>query len=180
VGEAEGPQEWLQAAREGDEGAFERLLRHYYRPLFRLVFQIVPNAEDTEEILQDAFFRFYKALRRLRPGEDPYPFLKAVAVRRAYTHLRRRRTAPLFEELPEEAVDLRVGGRAFEPARLFRWAWTLPHRQRIVFLLREVMGLPDGEVSALLGIAEVTVRRHASLAREAFRRALEEGGLTAP
>ncbi len=180
MGEAEGPQEWLLAAREGDEEAFERLLRHFYRPLFRLVFQIVPVAEDAEEILQDAFFRFYRSLRRVRPGEDPYPFLKAIAVRRAYTHLRRRRAAPAFEELPEGAADLRVEGRAFEPARLFRWAWTLPPRRRVVFLLREVMGLPDGEVASLLGVSEVTVRRHASLAREAFRRALEEGGVTPP
>lgn len=180
MGEAEGPLEWILQAREGSEEAFERLLRHYYRPLFRLVFQIVPVTEDAEEILQDAFFRFYRSLRRLRAGEDPYPFLKAIAVRRAYTHLRRKRTLPAFEELPEGAADLRVEGTVLEPGLLFRWAWTLPPRRRVVFLLREVMGLPDGEVSALLGVSEVTVRRHASLAREAFRRALEEGVITAP
>lgn len=175
---SQGPQEWLGAAQEGDEVAFERLLRHYYRPLFRLVFQVVPNAEDTEEILQDAFFRFYRSLGRLRPGEDPYPFLKAVAVRRAYTFLRRRRKLPDMEPLPEGAGELRVEGRPFDPGRLYHWAWGLAPRRRLVFLLREVMGLPDGEVARLLGIGEVTVRRHASLARQAFQRALKEGRIS--
>lgn len=164
-------------AREGDEGAFERLLRHYYRPLFRLVFQVALSAEDTEEILQDSFYRFYRSLARLRPGEDPYPYLKAVALRRTYTFLRRRRAAPTLEPLPEGAGEIQVEGRPMEPERLFRWAWGLPPRRRMVFLLREVMGLPDGEVARLLGIGEVTVRRHASLAREAFRRALADGRL---
>jgi len=34
---------WIREAKKGDEQAFERLVEAYYRPLFRLVFQMVPN-----------------------------------------------------------------------------------------------------------------------------------------
>ncbi|MEW5765451.1 MAG: RNA polymerase sigma factor [Acidobacteriota bacterium] len=170
------PEEWAAAARRGDESAFERLLKHYYAPLFRTIFQIVPQSEDVEDILQEAFFRFYRSLGTLRPGEDPYPYLKTIAVRRAYSHLRRHRVHASLEEIPQDLPQLRVAGRPTDLRRVYSWAETLPAQRRLVFLLREVLGQPDSEVAVLLGIREATVRRHASLAREALEKALNRGG----
>lgn len=170
------PEAWVAAARGGDEAAFERLLRHYYAPLFRTLFQIVPHSEDVEDILQDAFFRFYRSLRTLRPGEDPYPYLRTIAVRRAYSHLRRHRSHLSLDEIPQDLPQLQVAGRPADLRRVYAWAETLPAQRRLVFLLREVIGQPDSEVATLLGIREATVRRHASLARQALEKDLEKAG----
>ncbi len=170
------PEEWVAAARRGDEAAFERLLKHYYAPVFRALFQIVPHSEDVEDILQDAFFRFYRSLGKLRPGEDPYPYLKTIAVRRAYSHLRRHRVHVSLEEIPQDLPQFRVAGHPADLRRVYAWAETLPAQRRLVFLLREVLGQRDSEVATLLGIRETTVRRHASLAREALEKALDRAG----
>jgi RNA polymerase sigma-70 factor (ECF subfamily) len=140
---------------------------HYYAPLFRLVFQMLPCAQDVEEILQDTFYRFYKALGRVREGGDPFPYLRTVAVRRTYTFLRRHRAeAAILQELPEDLPELSVQGHAVDVETLYRWASSLPAQRRLVFLLREVLGVEDAEIARLLDLREVTVRRHASLARE--------------
>ena len=158
---------WLDEARSGDEEAFACFLRWAYPSVFRLIFQIVPNTHDVEEILQDAFFRFYRSLKRVRAGEDPMPYMRAIAIRRAYSFLKRRRLDTMsLEEIPEGVAEVSVAGHSEDLRRIYLWADGLPPKRRLVFLLREVLGVEDAEIARLMGIGEVTVRRHASLARE--------------
>jgi RNA polymerase sigma-70 factor (ECF subfamily) len=167
---------WIREAKKGDEQAFERLVEAYYRPLFRLVFQMVPNRQDTEDILQDTYFRFFKALKRVDPEGDPFPFLRTIAVRRTYSFLSRDRRAEVaLDDLPEDLPQLTVVGHACEVKTLYRWVQALPPAQRLVFLLREVLGVQDAEISKMMGIREVTVRRHASLARQALEKGFGGG-----
>ncbi len=164
-------EQWIRDAMGGDEEAFARLVKAYYGPLFRLVYQMVPHAHDAEDILQDTFFRFFQALRRLVPGQDPFPFLKTIAVRRTYSFLKRGdRLHVSLDSLPEGAHPLSVQGHPYEIRTLYLWAAKLPPAQRLVFLLREVLGVEDGEIARLTGLREVTVRRHASLARQTLER----------
>lgn len=170
VGDAEEIGTWIVRAREGDEGAFAQLMRAYYAPLFRVVFQMVPCREDVEEILQESFYRFYRSLGRLREGESPFPFLRTIAVRRTYTHLKARRVSTVsLEDLPESLPELSVVGVALGVADLYRWADSLPPKRRLVFLLREVEGLETAEIAGMMGLREPTVRRHASMAAQEFR-----------
>ncbi len=166
----------MEAAKGGDEPAFEALVQAYSPLIFRLVFQMVPCREDTEDILQDTFYRFFRALPRLRTGEDPLPFLRTIAVRRTYTHLAsHRRRHESLEELPENLPALAVEGIKVQVRDLYRWADGLPKARRLVFLLRELLGVPNAELARMMGIREVTVRRHAQLALEELRRAFGRG-----
>jgi RNA polymerase sigma-70 factor (ECF subfamily) len=167
---------WLAAAKTGDEEAFGHLVRAYYPALFRLIYQMVPCAQDVEDILQDALFRFYRAMKRVRDGEDPFPFLRTIAVRRTYSFLKHRRLGIVsLSDLPEDLPHLAVGGRTLEVAVLYRLAYRLPPQQRLVFLMRDVLGVDDWEIARLLGLKETTVRRHGSLARESMERMIQEG-----
>ncbi len=162
---------WIEAARAGDEQAFGELVRAYSPVLFRLVFQMVPSREDAEDILQDTFYRFFRALPRLRPNDDPLPFLRTIAVRRTYSHLSsHRHKHESLDDLPENLPALAVEGMQVEIRDLYRWARRLPRARRLVFLLREVLGVEDAELATMMGIREVTVRRHAQMALEELRR----------
>ena len=160
----------LAQAKSGDEGAFSDLMRLLYPKAYRVVFQILPSHEDVEEILQDSFLRLYKSLQKLRPEENPLPFLKVIAVRRTYSFLRWRKIGNVsLEDLPEDLPALSVEGTELGVADLYRWAQSLPAQRRLVFLLREVEGATTSEIASLMGVKETTVRRHASMAAEAFR-----------
>lgn len=171
LGDADRIGDWIARARDGDEGAFAELMRAYYPRLYRIVFEMVPCREDAEEILQESFFRFYKSLGRLREGENPFPFLRTIAVRRTYTRIRSRKFSTVsLEDLPENLPELAIEGAALGVPELYRWAAGLPPKRRLVFLLREVEGFETAEIASMMGLREVTVRRHASLAAEEFRR----------
>jgi RNA polymerase sigma-70 factor (ECF subfamily) len=162
---------WILQAKGGSQDAFSMLVETYYPPIFRLVFQMVPHRQDAEDILQEAFFRFFQAIRRVDPEQDPFPFLKTIAVRRTYSFLSSHRHRPIpLDDLPEDLPELAVLGHSLEIQTLYSWAQALPPAQRLVFLLREVLGVGDTEIARMTGIREVTVRRHASLARQALER----------
>jgi len=162
--------EWLVRAKRGDDEAFGLLLKALYKRTFTTIFEVVPCYEDVEEILQDSFYRFYRSLKKLREGEDPFYFLRRIAIRRAYTHLKRSRRILSLDEIPEDLPQLTIAGIEMPVKSAYERAQKLPPKQRMVFLLREVLGISDGQIAEAMEITEITVRRHASLAREALLR----------
>lgn len=159
----------LREAQKGDEKAFEQLVNACYSSLYRTVFQMVPNSADVEEILQETFYRFFLSLKKVRET-DPLPYLRQIAIRRTYTFLGKRRAEISLDDLPENVPELVIEGRGFDLRDLYGFSSKLPPKRRIIFLLREVLGFEDAEISRELGISEVTVRRHAQMAKEEMRK----------
>ena len=52
----------VHAAKAGDIGAFEELVRRYDRNVFRIAQHITQNREDAEDVVQDAFLKAYQNL----------------------------------------------------------------------------------------------------------------------
>jgi RNA polymerase sigma-70 factor, ECF subfamily len=163
--------ELLRKAQKGDERAFETLVKIHYSSLYRLVFQMVPVSSDVEEILQDTFYRFYLSLNKVRET-DPFPYLRQIALRRTYTFLGKKRPEVSFEDVPENIPELVIEGKQFEIREVYEFASRLAPQRRIIFMLREVLGIDDSEISRELGISEVTVRRHAQMAKEELKKKL--------
>jgi len=159
----------LREAQKGDEKAFEQLVKACYSSLYRTVFQMVPNGADVEEILQETFYRFFLSLKKVRET-DPTPYLRQIAIRRTYTFLGKRRAEISLDDLPENVPELIIEGRGFDVRDLYGFSSKLPPKRRIIFLLREVLGFDDAEISRKLSISEMTVRRHAQMAKEEMRK----------
>ena len=49
----------VQAAKRGDDSAFEELVRRYDRNVFRIAQHITQNREDAEDVVQEAFLKAY-------------------------------------------------------------------------------------------------------------------------
>src|SRR5438045_3427917 len=88
----------VQAAKKGDVGAFEDLVRRYDRNVFRIAQHITQNREDAEDVVQDAFLKAYSNLPQFQEQSKFYTWLVRIAVNEALMKLRRRR--------PERMVSL--------------------------------------------------------------------------
>jgi RNA polymerase sigma-70 factor (ECF subfamily) len=168
-GEAQRINDLLKSSREGDEKSFEELVGIFTPPLFRLIYQITLNYADTEEILQETFYRFFLAIKRVKEG-DPFPFLRQIAIRRSYTFLKKRKTEISLEEIKEESTEISIEGNTLEIKEIYQFANSLPPKRRLVFILREILGFDDAEISKELKISETTIRRHSQIAKEEMKK----------
>src|SRR3982751_1194244 len=144
------------AAKTGDMGAFEDLVRRYDRNVFRIAQHITQNREDAEDVVQDAFLKAYTNLPQFQGQSKFYTWLVRIAVNEALMKLRKRRPERFVsldedvktedDSLPREVADWSPNPEQLynqEELRdiLSRTIQGLPPTFRTVFVLRDVEGL---------------------------------------
>src|SRR2546430_16908389 len=105
----------VQAAKQGDVGAFEQLVKRYDRNIFRIAQHITQNREDAEDVVQDAFLKAYSNLGQFQGQSKFYTWLVRIAGNEALMKLRRRRPERMVsldeevkteeDSLPREVAD---------------------------------------------------------------------------
>ncbi len=168
----------MARAREGDEGAFERLYRANVARIHGLARRMAGN-EAADELTQDVFVRAWEKLDRFR-GESQFgTWLYRLAIN---VIVERRRTAArrsLFETHDEETAlavtgVLPVDGVAAMDLRAAMEH--LPEGARQVFVLHDVEGYKHHEIGKLLGIAVGTSKGQLHRARMMLRGCLRGMG----
>jgi RNA polymerase sigma-70 factor, ECF subfamily len=99
--------ELVNAARAGSTSAFAELQGLYSHHLYRTIFSITKNREDTEDALQETFLRAYLALGSFEGRSTFYSWLTRIAINSALMSLRRHRARPevSVESLSESNED---------------------------------------------------------------------------
>ena len=52
----------IKRAIDGDEAAYTKLLESYRSAIYNLLYKMVRNREETEDLVQEAFMKAFKAL----------------------------------------------------------------------------------------------------------------------
>lgn len=161
--------------------AEEEFLRDHLRRIFLLIYRIVGNVEDAQDLAQETFIKALQRRDQLRDLEKAGHWLSRIASNTAIDHLRRHgRMAmssiddmldPLStpEELNPEQRVLRSERNRLLQAGLDR----LTERERIALVLRDVEDMPAEDVAKVLNCGKATVRSHIANARVKFRKYLE-------
>ncbi len=177
----------VNAAREGDIGAFEELVRKYDRNVFRIANHITQNREDAEDVVQDAFLKAFQNLGQFQGQSKFYTWLVRIAVNEALMRLRRRRPermVSLDEDINtgEDTIPREVADWAPNPEQLYNQAELkeilqktiqgLPPSFRTVFVLRDVEGLSTEETADALNLSIPAVKSRLLRARLQLRERL--------
>ncbi len=170
----------LRRAREGDIQALEWLVERKRERAFRLARHVVGNDEDAKDVVQIAFIRVWRKIRRYRPGSGFDAWFHRIVMNLAIDSLRRDRARRRgLQELrtadagPSATGAIPASLRRSEVGRIFDdLARDLPARQRAVFALREIEGMETEDVARILGLRPSTVRNHLYQARRALQEAL--------
>ena len=165
----------VDAARGGDRDAFDELVRVTYRDTLRLALRLTADEEDARDVVQDAYLRAYRGLRRFRGDARFTTWLYRITANCAATHAgrtaRHRHEAlddsgPYLDEEtaanPEARADLAALRRDLDVAIA-----ELPPRLRAVVVLRDLYDLPHEAIAEELGITEsaAKVRLHRARVR---------------
>src|SRR3954462_13204626 len=136
----------VTAAKAGDSRAFEELVRATYTDVYGLAYRLTGNEEDARDVVQDAYLRAYKGLRRFRGDAQFSTWLYRIPANCASTTLSRR-TRNSHDDLDDDAAvaderrDYDPQARAemsLERDRVSAAVADLPPRLRAVVVLRDV------------------------------------------
>jgi len=163
-----------------------RFISDNLRRVFLLIYRIVGNVADAQDLTQEAFIKALQRQEQLKDAEKAAHWLSRIASNTAIDFLRRNGKVnfceidslvePLSElsESPEQAL-LRTEHRAY----LEQGLTILTERERTALLLRDVEGLPADEVAQQMNCSKATVRSHIANARIKFKRYIERSRRTA-
>ena len=173
----------VQRTLDGDAEAFEQLIIRYERRVFTLAMKLLGVAEDAQDAAQEVFLRVFKYIHRfdLQRPLEPWLLQMTVNVCRNIGRDRQRRwkTFPTTVEpdlaILSEARDPHAG-LSEEQERQILWKAldTLPEKERLAVILRDIDGLKTSEVAEILGSSETTVRSQVSRARVRMKEAIEQ------
>ncbi|HZQ27980.1 MAG TPA: sigma-70 family RNA polymerase sigma factor [Acidimicrobiales bacterium] len=170
----------VAAAKGGDRPAFDELVRATYAEAYTLAYRLTGNEEDARDVVQDAYLRAYKGLKRFRGDASFSTWLYRITANCASTHLARRSRDrhedladddTLVDQRPEIDPELRADISA-ERSRLTEALQSLPPDMRAVVVLRDVYDLPHEAIAAELGITEGAAKVRLHRARRRLRERL--------
>jgi RNA polymerase sigma-70 factor (ECF subfamily) len=158
-----------------------RFVAENMRRVFLLIYRMVGNVADAQDLTQEAFIKALQRQEQLKDLEKAAHWLSRIASNTAIDFLRRsgRVNFSEIEELPESFVtssgdspEQRVL-RSERRERLEAGLEVLTDRERTAILLRDVEDLPAEEVAERLQCSKATVRSHIANARVKLRKYLE-------
>ena len=183
-------QDVVLEARAGRQAAYRELVRRYERPIFSLIYRMVRNREQAEDLSQETFVKALNAIESYRPEYKFSSWIFKIANNVSIDHLRRREldTLPLDgsqHALTPEAIQasaLQLGDRqetALEEleakelgGEIEQAISTLRPEYRACILLRHVEGRPYEEIATMLDLPLGTVKTYIHRARGELRQAL--------
>lgn len=151
------------------------------RRIFLLIYRIVGNVDDAQDLTQETFIKALQRQSQLKDLEKAGHWLSRIATNTAIDFLRRKKNLTFTElaQVPdpvvvsrEESPEQRVL-RGEKRLQLDGGLAQLTERERMALLLRDVEDLPPGEVAREMNCSMATVRSHIANARIKFRRYLE-------
>lgn len=186
------PEDLEAALASNVDRCFECLVLTYQDRLYSFALRLTHNAQDAEEIAQDAFVRAYRALAGYTPERiatmalRPWLYQIALNVFRNRVRSRQLPVLPLGELGHDPAFDLvddherpdAALERAEREHELGTLVASLPERYRLAVVLRHVEGFGYGELAEMLsqpvGTIKANVHRGTKLLRTALEQQMQE------
>ncbi len=165
----------------GDSTAFEQIIARYESRVMTIAARLLGTRDDPRDAAQEVFLRAFKYLHRLDLQKPLEPWLIRITVNvcRDVERRRQRRESTFVQADAPEAIDESAdphAGLARKRDRLMlqKALDSLPEKERLAILLRDVEGLSTAEVASILHSSETTVRSQVSRGRLRLKAAIDD------
>lgn len=171
--------ELVIAARRGDPQAWEKLAARHQTPMFRLVYLLLGDQQESEDVAQEALWRAYRQLARFDVERPFRPWLLGIAGNLAKNRLRSLgrylqrlvRVGQRQVRSPASLEDRVLAG--MEAEALWQAIQQLKAADREIIYLRYFLELSVEETAQSVAIAEGTVKSRLHRALNRLRAVIE-------
>lgn len=177
----------IRKAIEGDERAYKKLLENYRGAIFNLLYKMVRNREETEDLVQEAFIKAFNALSTFNEEYAFSTWLYKIAVNNCIDHIRKKKLKTYSIDKPVPSKDGELG-REFpdtsmspdkeilseEKSNIIENAIEdLPENYKTVIVMRHKEERSYEEIAEILNIPLGTVKARIFRAREMLKKKLK-------
>lgn len=177
------PIELLKRCQDGDELAWEVLVRQHQGRICAIAYGYVGEQDEALDLAQDIFVRIYQSLHTCTEPQKFEAWLTRMTRNACIDHLRRRHARPPRQDLAaEEMVNLQSGGPTpednfYQSARknlVHAGLQKLSEINREIIILKDIQGRPLEEISGLLELPLGTIKSRSSRARLELAKVISE------
>jgi RNA polymerase sigma-70 factor, ECF subfamily len=180
--------ELIAAVRDGDEFAFQEIVRRYKNPITNFIYRMIDDYERAVELSQETFIRIYTSAARYEANYSFSTYIYRIATNLAISELRRRtrrRFVSFFtpfnddkgdpveldpqDEKPLQDESMIDDERRKAVARAIK---SLPEKYRAAIVLRDVEGFSYDRIAETLNLSEGTVKSRINRARNLLKEKL--------
>jgi RNA polymerase sigma factor (sigma-70 family) len=178
--------ETIRQALRGDQAAYEKLMRKYHDAIYMLIYRMVRQKAEVEDLTQEAFIKAFASLRNFNNEYAFSTWLYKIATNNCIDYIRRKKLQPFSLD---KSLDSDEDQYAFEiPDISFEADKPIIERQRAKFLEEAINALPEKyrrviilrhkeerdyrEIAKILQLPLGTVKAHLFRARELLNKYL--------
>ncbi|MBQ9249469.1 MAG: sigma-70 family RNA polymerase sigma factor [Oscillospiraceae bacterium] len=170
----------IRRVLDGDVNAFEDLVAAYEKNVYNLALRMTGNAQDAEDMAQEAFIKAYNSLPSFRGDSKFSVWLYRIVSNVCLDFLRKQNRRPASslsqEDEDGEETQMDIPDESQSPEQLLERSLTqeavqrglqsLSEEQRQILLLREIQGLSYEEIAETLDLEAGTVKSRIFRARK--------------
>ncbi len=168
-----GEAELVKRCQAGDEMAFRQVVERHQSKVFSIIYGIVRNRNDSEDIAQQVFTKVFFSIRGFDLRSSLLTWIYKITVNECYDYLRKQKVRRLvyasdmgeeeakrFENAPEPstergpAIERRLENRDYVLKLLMK----VPEQERMLLFEKEVEGRTVEELAAATGLNENTIK----------------------
>jgi RNA polymerase sigma-70 factor (ECF subfamily) len=172
----------VEAAKRGDDKAFEALVRRYRKRIYALALHMTRSASEADDIAQEVFLKAYRALPQFEGRSQFFTWVYRMAVNRSLNAKRdraRRGEDTIDDPRLELAVAVDARGNPAREAelrqmysRLLRALDQHPIDMRTTVILVSLQGMSHGEASVIQKVSDGTIAWRMHEARRRLHEAM--------
>jgi RNA polymerase sigma-70 factor (ECF subfamily) len=184
----------IRRVQARDEMAFREIVERFQSKVFSIIYGILRNHNDAEDIAQQVFAKVYFSIRNFDFRSSLLTWIYKITVNECYDYLRKRRVRKLVYESDfsqEDAQRMEASEPAVDPAApidtslarrdlVTKLLEKVSAEDRNLMLLKEVEGHSVEELAAMTGLNENTIKVKLFRARQKLLKAAQRLGHVRP
>ncbi|XOV93808.1 MAG: RNA polymerase sigma factor [Bacteroidota bacterium] len=157
----------------GNQAAFQLLIRQYQKLVGHMVWRMVSNPEDREEICQDVFIKVYDSLGTFKFDSKLSTWIATIAYRMSLNHIKRSNRNKETEDLDLIDFKMENSSDVLEENDYAKFIHQLidqlPDTYKTILTLYHLEGFSYPEIVEVTGLPEGTVKSYLFRARKKLK-----------
>jgi len=181
-------QKFVDDALQGKQYAFKALMDRYQPGIFKMIYQIIKNREETEDLVQETFLKAFKSLESYNNKYAFSTWLYKIAFNHSIDTIRKRKLKTFSIDKPikfsKGEITHEIKDESFSPDKnllykesidnILEQIESLPEKYKRALVLRHQEDYSYEDISKILKIPIGTVKARIFRAREMLKKKIQE------